>query len=796
MEIKKKLLGTDVIYLEHWQEQAKEHRGNYLPGLALDCFQNPKKDRQSHYFARELMWHGYPKSAIKEFERHIAMNAWQAEKAQSIIFMGDCYGMLNQPDKQIQMYSEGFHVDPNRREALIKLARFYKFNNKPLATVAYAKAALEIPWTDYYANDRAMYEQHPHELLYWGYGWIGNIPKAREHLMAAFKYQPYNKEYQRDSKYYFEYPDSGIEGWMTFEECQFLYETAKKMQTICEVGSWQGRSTNALLTGCKGQVTAVDTFKGSEEERDWSHNPTKDILAEFKKNVGHFKNLTTIVGKSVEVDKTMPDDSFDMVFIDAGHRYEDVVADIRAWKSKAKVMLCGHDYVKGLDEVMRAVDDELGWPDEIHGSIWVKWLNKPSDFNTKTLMNAHHKFYYKGVKCTKYAFDYLNYQMIINEVEPDLIIEVGTDEGGGSLYMADLLNYGMVHTIDINDKAKDALENHPKIKYFTNGWENYDLKNTEGFKKIMVIEDSSHTYENTLAVMKKFAPVVSPDSYLIVEDGIVTELGNDRLFDGGPLRATREFMQDNKDFVVDRKWCDFFGHNATANPDGYLKKLNKKLSVVMPVRNKLEMTEQTIKSLRANTPTLGEIILIDDGSIEDFTKLEGIRYYKNKGTGVNVAWNYGASLAKYPYIAFLNNDLLFSPKWVEPLYEALNDDVWVVSPYHTAYAIPDDFPAGKGRKNNLEGVGVGIPFLGSAFMITKENWSKIGPIDERLKIWCGDNYIYETVKDAGKQCKEVPEAYVHHLINQTINDYKGVNEILNKDMETFNIIIKEKGWLK
>jgi cephalosporin hydroxylase/GT2 family glycosyltransferase len=623
-------LGPDIIYLEHWQKPGSEHRGNYLVGLSLDCYQNPDKDRQSHYLARELMWHGHPKSAIKEFERHIGMNAWIAEQAQSMIFIGDCYGILNQPYEQVTWYSKGFQTDPNRREALIKLARFYKSNNRPLAVLAYAKAAMEIPWTDYYANDKSMYEQHPHELLYWAYGWTGNMSEARKHFRICFGYQPENPEYLRDLKFYF----------------------------------------------------------------------------------------------------------------------------------------------KDVDDVNQLVD-----------------------FDTKTIINGHHKFTYRGVKCTKYAFDYLNYQMIINEVKPDLIIEIGTDIGGGTLYLADLLENGMVHTIDIKDQSDGSLKNHPRIKLFTDGWENYDLKNAEGFKKILVIEDSSHTYENTLAVMKKFAPIVSVGSYLIVEDGIVTELGIDNMFNGGPLRATREFMKDNKNFIIDRKWCDFYGHNATANPDGYLKNTNKKLSVVMPVRNKKEMTEQTIKSLRENTPTLGEIILIDDGSTENFLDIPGVRYYKNKSSGVNAAWNYGATLAEYPYIAWLNNDLLFSPNWEEPLYDYLDEETWVVSPYHTAYKIPDDFPAGKDRKNNLEGVGVGIPFLGSAFIITKENWKKIGPIDERLKIWCGDNYIYETVKHLGKKCKEVPASYVHHLINQTLNSYDGINKILNKDMEVFNIIIKEKKWI-
>lgn len=177
-EAKRVLLGEDTVKLEHWQEQGKDHRGNYLVGLALDCFQNPEKDRQSHYLARELMWTGRPKSALKEFERHITMNGWMAERAQSMIYIGDCYGMLNQSEKQLEWYHKAFDLDPKRREALIKIAKYYQQRGAHQEVTVYAKAAMEIPWTDYYANDRAMYQHYPHELLYRAYGWLGNIPGA------------------------------------------------------------------------------------------------------------------------------------------------------------------------------------------------------------------------------------------------------------------------------------------------------------------------------------------------------------------------------------------------------------------------------------------------------------------------------------------------------------------------------------------------------------------------------------------------------------------------------------------
>lgn len=201
--------------------------------------------------------------------------------------------------------------------------------------------------------------------------------------------------------------------------------------------------------------------------------------------------------------------------------------------------------------------------------------NEKVEITVDSICAGHHKMTYRGVKAIRCPFDYVLYQMIISELKPDLVIEIGTNIGGGALYLADLMNnlgHGMVHTIDIKPQSDPALAAHPRIKLFTEGWAKYDLKLAEGFGKILVIEDASHVYEDTLGALRKFAPIVTKGSYLIVEDGIVNELGMESEYRGGPLKAIREFLAENKDFSVDRGWCDFFGKNATFNVNGYLKK--------------------------------------------------------------------------------------------------------------------------------------------------------------------------------------------------------------------------------
>lgn len=393
---KLKYLDETIIRLEHFQEPGKEHRGGYLPGLALDCFENPDKDRQSHYFARELMYSGRWESSIKEFQHHIKMGGWPAERAQSMIHMAHCFGMLNRPDDQLDFLHRAFDLDSSRRASLIELGLFMRANNNALACMAYTTAAMQIGWKDYYANDKGHYEHVPHELLYWAKGWLGDVEGSKEHLIKALRFQQYNPIYLRDTKFYFEYPDNGITGWMVFEELQWLYETAKTKRTIVEVGSWKGKSTHALLSGQmiglnSGTVTAVDTWQGSTDVKDMTNYLAKqeDVFATFKNNVGDFANLRIVKKTSVEAAKDFEDDSIDFLFLDAGHTKENLSEDLDAWLPKMKPdgLISGHDYMPDVwMGVIEAVDERFGKPDGVAGlTIWyVDLAQRP----TSTVINT------------------------------------------------------------------------------------------------------------------------------------------------------------------------------------------------------------------------------------------------------------------------------------------------------------------------------------------------------------------------------------------------------------------------
>jgi glycosyltransferase involved in cell wall biosynthesis len=369
---------TEIVRIDHWGRY-KPATYKYLATLAYATHIEPPNDRNLHYFGRELFFHKRYKSAINILTQHINLNGWNVERGQSMIFIGDCLMKLGKETDALDMWTKSFNVCGERRESIMRIADYhFKKNNLRLLN-AWATMALEIPGTRYYTNLEENYTWKPHWYLYLAKWWLKDRAGSKHHFDRCLEYCPYNQRFLKDTKYYYpDYPDNGIDGWMTFPELYWLYSTAKKMDTVLEIGSWKGRSTHALLAGSKGVVTAVDHFKGSSDPKDFSCmlGKQQDIYGQFLKNVGHFKNLKTMKMSSEEAASKLKGNGikFDMIFIDGEHTYESVKEDILLWKNRARKLICGHDYSSAWPNVIKATNEIIGKPDGVEKSIWYKHI--------------------------------------------------------------------------------------------------------------------------------------------------------------------------------------------------------------------------------------------------------------------------------------------------------------------------------------------------------------------------------------------------------------------------------------
>ena len=167
-------------------------------------------------------------------------------------------------------------------------------------------------------------------------------------------------------------------------------------------------------------------------------------------------------------------------------------------------------------------------------------------------------------------------QETISDVKPGLLIECGTNRGGSALFFAhlfDLLGRGQVITVDI--KRLHTLE-HPRIKFMIGSsldaniisYASSQAAAAEG--PVLVILDSDHSAQHVLQEMEAYGPLVTPGSYMLVQDGVIDTLEMFKAGRPGPLVAIREFTKKHPEFEVDAARSERF--LITHHPLGWLRR--------------------------------------------------------------------------------------------------------------------------------------------------------------------------------------------------------------------------------
>ena len=180
-----------------------------------------------------------------------------------------------------------------------------------------------------------------------------------------------------------------------------------------------------------------------------------------------------------------------------------------------------------------------------------------------------------GTPALKCPLDLWIYQEIIHEAEPDIIIETGTHKGGTTLFLAnvcDILKRGRIVSVDV--EVLPGRPEHTRISYVTGSSVSEDVvagirSGVRPGERVLVILDSDHRAQHVLAELQAYGALVTPGSYMIVEDTNVNGHPVRPEFGPGPTEAIDRFLSANGGFVVEEKWEKFI---LTFNPRGYLRR--------------------------------------------------------------------------------------------------------------------------------------------------------------------------------------------------------------------------------
>jgi glycosyltransferase involved in cell wall biosynthesis len=187
------------------------------------------------------------------------------------------------------------------------------------------------------------------------------------------------------------------------------------------------------------------------------------------------------------------------------------------------------------------------------------------------------------------------------------------------------------------------------------------------------------------------------------------------------------------------------------------------VTIVIPTRNRAAYLAVTLDSLLAQrTETAHEILVVDDGVPGATTAViqrhPGVRYVTNPEPGLNMARNTGVRESRSPLIAFVDDDVLVPPGWLDALVEGARR-----YPAADAFAGPirarfeGRTPRGCGREEPpITTLDLGtedceaVAGWGANFAVRRAAMERIGPFDERIVQPHGDEEEwFERLRAAG-----------------------------------------------
>lgn len=141
------------------------------------------------------------------------------------------------------------------------------------------------------------------------------------------------------------------DGWLSTVEADTLCKLAAGKRVL-ELGAYKGRSTVALASTA-AHVTSVDWHKGDPDVAKATNDACVDTFPEFLANTKAYTNITPIVKRIADAAPELRTQTFDMVWIDAGHDFENVTHDMRLALELKPAVIAVHDW--GLFQVTPAI---------------------------------------------------------------------------------------------------------------------------------------------------------------------------------------------------------------------------------------------------------------------------------------------------------------------------------------------------------------------------------------------------------------------------------------------------------
>lgn len=204
-------------------------------------------------------------------------------------------------------------------------------------------------------------------------------------------------------------------------------------------------------------------------------------------------------------------------------------------------------------------------------------------------------FTWLGRPIIQHPEDIFRLQEVLYQLQPDVIIETGVAHGGSLVFHASLchlIGKGRVIGVDVEIRPHNraAIDAHPLRPLITlvegSSTDPAVVEQVRALiqpgERVLVLLDSNHSYAHVSAELRLYADLVTPGSYLVVQDGLMQDLwdvpgGKPGWAHDNPARAALDFVAGRPDFTLaPPPWAfneSFVQTSLTHWPSGWLRKV-------------------------------------------------------------------------------------------------------------------------------------------------------------------------------------------------------------------------------
>jgi cephalosporin hydroxylase len=161
-------------------------------------------------------------------------------------------------------------------------------------------------------------------------------------------------------------------------------------------------------------------------------------------------------------------------------------------------------------------------------------------------------YHWRGTPCFKASYDIAIYSMLLNELRPGTIIELGAGAGGSAVMFADMCAaMGQQTDVLSIDKAA-AVVSDPRVTFIQadcSDWLAATAKSKGVLRRpCLMIEDFHGDLAGFFGLIDA---ILEPGDYLVVEDSL-------------PKQSRIAEVIKDRPYLIDTKYTDFFGINCTS----------------------------------------------------------------------------------------------------------------------------------------------------------------------------------------------------------------------------------------